>query len=67
MNKAIFDFVKKLGIMSIIAIIMGLIQGIFKVHFNLDITIFTYFFLGYVSCLIWNWRWFIYAKGKREK
>lgn len=66
MLKIIFDFIAKLGIMGVIAFILGFVDAFCEVKLGWDISIFIYFTLGYISCAIFNWRWFIYAE-KKEK
>lgn len=65
MRKAIKDGIVGLGIVSIIALIMGVLSAIIEIHFNKDITPFTFFTLGYISCFIFNWRWF--NRGEEKK
>lgn len=67
MKKVILEFVAKLGIMGIIAFVLGFFDAFCEVKLGWDISRFMYFTLGYISCLLFNWRWFIYAERKKEK
>lgn len=66
-SKIIFNCIIKFSIISIIAFVLGFISVFCEAICNLDVSKFSYFVLGYLSCLIFNWRWFIYAEGKEKK
>ena len=53
--------------MCIVAIILGVIDAVVECVFMKDISLFIHFTMGYSSCLIFNWRWFIWQEGKGKR
>lgn len=66
-NKIIIEFFTKLGIMCVVSFILGVIGAICEVWLNWDISLFVHFTLGYLSCLIFNWRWFVCLREKEKR
>lgn len=60
------EFFAKLGIISVIAYVLGIVDAIAECVFVKDISFFIHFTTGYLSCLIFNWRWCICLE-KKEK
>ena len=65
--RAIIEFFVKVVIMCIVAIILGVIDAVVECVFMKDISLFIHFTMGYLSCLIFNWRWFIWQEGKEKR
>lgn len=63
----LIKFFVSLGIMCTIALLLGVICAFIEDIFKIDTTRFIYFTMGYLGCLIFNWRWFINAERKEEK
>ena len=53
--------------MCIVAIILGVIDAVVECVFMKDISLFIHFTMGYSSCLIFNWRWFIWQEEKEKR
>ena len=66
-HRAIIEFFIKVVIMCIIAIILGVVDAVVECVFMKDISLFIYFTMGYSSCLIFNWRWFIWQEEKEKR
>ena len=66
-HRAIIEFFVKVVIMCIVAIILGVIDAVVECVFMKDISLFIHFTMGYSSCLIFNWRWFIWQEGKGKR
>lgn len=66
MKLLVFDFFKKLAIMVVITLILTVVDIVVEYIFQKDISLYIHFALGYVSCLIWNWRCIFYGKSKEE-
>ena len=66
-HRAVIEFFVKVVIMCIVAIILGVIDAVVECVFMKDISLFIHFTLGYSSCLIFNWRWFIWQEGKEKR
>lgn len=66
-DNMIFEFFAKVGIMVIISIGLAVITVLCEEWWNKDITLFSYFTMGYFDCLIFNWRWIKCQKEKRKK
>lgn len=66
-HRAVIEFFIKVVIMCIVAIILGVIDAVVECVFMKDISLFTHFTMGYSSCLIFNWRWFIWQEGKEKR
>lgn len=66
-HKAVIEFFVKVVIMCIVAIILGVIDAVVECVFMKDISLFIHFTMGYSSCLIFNWRWFIWQEGKEKR
>lgn len=67
MKKAIVEFLIKLGIMSIVAFTLGVIDAVVECVFMKDISLFIHFTMGYLSCLIFNWRCIFYVESRERK
>ena len=65
--RAVIEFFVKVVIMCIVAIILGVIDAVVECVFMKDISLFIHFTMGYSSCLIFNWRWFIWQEGKEKR
>ena len=65
--KAVIEFFVKVVIMCIVAIILGVIDAVVECVFMKDISLFIHFTMGYSSCLIFNWRWFIWQEEKEKR
>lgn len=61
------EFFAKLGIMCVMALTLGIIEAIVECMFLKDISFFIRFTMGYISCLIFNWRWFTYAEREEKR
>lgn len=57
----LIEFFIKVGIICIVTFILGAIDVIVEYVFMKDISLFIHFTMGYLSCLILNWRWFFNA------
>lgn len=66
-HRAVIEFFVKVVIMCIVAIILGVIDAVVECVFMKDISLFMHFTMGYSSCLIYNWRWFIWQEGKEKR
>ena len=66
-HRAVIEFFVKVVIMYIVAIILGVIDAVVECVFIKDISLFIHFTMGYSSCLIFNWRWFIWQEGKEKR
>lgn len=66
-HRAVIEFFVKVVIMCIVAIILGVIDAVVECVFMKDISLFIHFTMGYLSCLIFNWRWFIWQEGKEKR
>ena len=66
-HRAIIEFFIKVVIMCIVAIILGAIDAVVECVFMKDISLFIHFTMGYSSCLIFNWRWFIWQEEKEKR
>ena len=66
-HRAVIEFFVKVVIMYIVAIILGVIDAVVECVFMKDISLFIHFTMGYSSCLIFNWRWFIWQEGKEKR
>ena len=66
-HRAVIEFFVKVVIMCIVAIILGVIDAVVECVFMKDISLFIHFAMGYSSCLIFNWRWFIWQEGKEKR
>ena len=66
-HRAVIEFFTKVVIMCIVAIILGVIDAVVECVFMKDISLFIHFTMGYSSCLIFNWRWFIWQEGKEKR
>ena len=66
-HRAVIEFFVKVVIMCIVAIILGVIDAVVECVFMKDISLFIHFTMGYSSCLIFNWRWFIWQEGKEKR
>lgn len=67
MRHCLVEFFTKLGIISVIACVLGIVDAIAECVFAKDISLFIHFTMGYLSCLIFNWRWCICLVEKKEK
>lgn len=63
----LIEFFVKVGIMCIVTFILGVIDVVVECVFMKDISLFMHFTIGYLSCLILNWRWFFNANRQEEK
>ena len=66
-HRAVIEFFVKVVIMCIVAIILGVIDAVVECVFMKDISLFIHFTMGYSSCLIFNWRWFVWQEGKEKR
>ena len=66
-HRAVIEFFVKVVIMCIVAIILGVIDAVVECVFMKNISLFIHFTMGYSSCLIFNWRWFIWQEGKEKR
>lgn len=66
-HRAVIEFFVKVVIMCIVAVILGVIDAVVECVFMKDISLFMYFTMGYSSCLIFNWRWFIWQEEKEKR
>ena len=66
-HRAVIEFFVKVVIMCIVAIILGVIDAVVECVFMKDISLFIHFTMGYSSCLIFNWRWFIWQEEKEKR
>ena len=66
-HRVIIEFFVKVVIMCIVAIILGVIDAVVECVFMKDISLFIHFTMGYSSCLIFNWRWFIWQEEKEKR
>ena len=66
-HRAVIEFFIKVVIMCIVAIILGVIDAVVECVFMKDISWYIYFTMGYLSCLLFNWRWFIWQEGKEKR
>lgn len=57
----LIEFFIKVAIICIVTFILGAIDVIVERVFMKDISLFIHFTMGYLSCLILNWRWFFNA------
>lgn len=67
MKHCLIEFFAKVGIVCIISFLLGVLDAVAECMFNKDISLFIHFSMGYSSCLIFNWRWFICQEEKRKK
>ena len=65
--RALIEFFVKVVIMCIVAIILGAIDAVVECVFMKDISWYIYFTMGYLSCLLFNWRWFIWQEEKEKR
>lgn len=65
--KVIIEFFAKIGILCVMAITLGVIDAVVECVFMKDISLFIHFTMGYLSCLIFNWRWFICLEERKRK
>lgn len=67
-RSVIIEFFAKLGIISIIVYVLGIVDAIVECVFAKDISLFIHFTMGYLSCLIFNnWRWCICLEKKEKR
>ena len=66
-HRAVIEFFIKVVIMCIVAIILGVVDAVVECVFMKDISLFIHFTMGYSSCLIFNWRWFVWQEGKEKR
>lgn len=60
-------FFAKISIICVVAFILGVIDAVVECVFMKDISSFIHFTMGYLSCLIFNWRWFICPEERKRK
>ena len=63
----LIEFFIKVGIMCIVTFILGVIDVVVECIFMKDISLFMHFTMGYLSCLILNWRWFFTCQQEERR
>lgn len=62
----IIEFIIKLCILSVIAFTLGLFKAFIEIKWRVNMDSFLYCIMGYIGCLIFNWRWFINGRNKEK-